>query len=105
MLIESAREIGRAVFDEAYLARLRAGDDDTARHFDGHFRRLVRLQLWGRFSPDRVSELVDDVMAAVIEKVMSGEPREAACLATCVAFAPTFKRGKSRVMRNMRWWI
>jgi RNA polymerase sigma factor (sigma-70 family) len=80
MLIESAREIGRAVFDEAYLARLRAGDDDTARHFDGHFRRLVRLQLWGRFSPDRVSELVDDVMAAVIEKVMSGEPREAACL-------------------------
>jgi RNA polymerase sigma factor (sigma-70 family) len=86
MLIESPGEIRKTQFDQAYLARLRGGDDDTATHFDRHFRRLLRLQLWGRFSPDRVRDLVDDVMAAVIEKVMAGEPRDAACL-------PAYVRG------------
>jgi len=80
MLIESPREVRTIQFDEAYLARLRKGDDFTARHFDRHFRRLVKMQLWGRFRPDQIGDMVDDVMAAVIEKVMAGEPKEAACL-------------------------
>jgi RNA polymerase sigma factor (sigma-70 family) len=86
MLIEFPGQSKKTVFDEVYLALLRSGDEYTARHFDRHFRRLVRLQLWGRFSPDRVMDLIDDVMAAVIVNVMAGEPREAASL-------PAYVRG------------
>ena len=35
-----------AVFDAAYLERLRAGDEETAKHFNGYFRRVLRLKLW-----------------------------------------------------------
>ena len=35
-----------AGFGEGYLARLRSGDDETLRHFNDHFRRLIRLKFW-----------------------------------------------------------
>ncbi len=67
-------------FDEVYLQRLRNGDDETAKHFNLYFRRLVRLKLWKKFDVLREDELVNDVMAAAMEKIMRGEPRDAAHL-------------------------
>jgi RNA polymerase sigma factor (sigma-70 family) len=67
-------------FDEAYLARLRNNDEDTARHFQRHFRKVVGNMLFGKFYRQREEDLADDVMAAAIEKIMAGEPRDAAYL-------------------------
>jgi len=67
-------------FDEAYLQRLRSGDDETARHFDRHFRRLLRAKVWGKFNRQREEDLVDDVMAAAIENIMQGKLSDASSL-------------------------
>jgi hypothetical protein len=67
-------------FGEGYLARLRSGDDETLRHFNDHFRRLIRLKFWGQFKPERVEELANDVMAAAQEKILDGEPVDASRL-------------------------
>jgi RNA polymerase sigma factor (sigma-70 family) len=67
-------------FDEAYLRRLRAGDDETAKHFDHHFRRLLRAKVWGKFDRQREQDLVDDVMADAIENIMQGKLSDASCL-------------------------
>jgi RNA polymerase sigma-70 factor, ECF subfamily len=64
-------------FDEGYLARLRNGDDDTAKHFDRHFRRLLRRWLWYRFSGERTQDLIDDVMTAALKSILRGEPKHA----------------------------
>jgi RNA polymerase sigma factor (sigma-70 family) len=79
------RSIKAPVFDDGYLMRLRAGDDETARHFNSYFRRLLRLKLWGKFTREREEELVDSVMAAAIDKVMQGQPRKSAHLPAYVA--------------------
>jgi RNA polymerase sigma factor (sigma-70 family) len=71
-------------FDEGYLARLRNGDDETAKHFDRHFRRLVRLKLWHRFNGDRAQSLIDDCMAVALENVLRGEPKDATRLSAYV---------------------
>jgi len=73
-------------FDEGYLARLRNGDDETAKHFDRHFRRLLRLWLWHRFSGDRAQCLIDDIMAVALENILRGEPKDATRL-------PAYVRG------------
>lgn len=81
-------------FDEAYLRRLRAGDDETARHFDRHFRRLLRAKVWGKFNRQREEDLVDDVMAAAIENIMQGKLIDASCLAAymCGILSNSIKR-------------
>jgi hypothetical protein len=70
----SHNEPGPVSFGEDYLARLRSGDDETLRHFNDHFRRLIRLKFWGRLSSERAEELADDVMAAVRKKIAEGAP-------------------------------
>jgi RNA polymerase sigma factor (sigma-70 family) len=72
------------VFDDLYLMQLRAGDEDTAKHFDRYFRRLLRLKLWGKFTREREEELIDSVMTAALEKILNGNPRDAACLAAYI---------------------
>ena len=73
-----------SIFDEAYLRRLRAGDEDTAKHFDRYFRRSLRAQLWGKFGTQHQEDLVDEVMAAAIAKILRGEARDAARLSAYI---------------------
>jgi RNA polymerase sigma factor (sigma-70 family) len=73
-------------FDDAYLARLRNNDEKTARHFHKHFRKAVGSMLFGKFYRQREEDLAEDVMAAVIERVIAGEPRDGAML-------PAYVRG------------
>ena len=35
------------IFDDGYLARLRNGDEETAKHFDRYFRRLLQDEVVG----------------------------------------------------------
>ena len=67
-------------FDAAYLQRLRSGDDETVKHFDRYFRRLIGAKVWGKFSRQLEQDLVDEVMAAAIENILRGEPRDASRL-------------------------
>lgn len=67
-------------FDEGYLARLRTGDDETVRHFDHYFRRLVRAKLRGKFSRPLEDELVDKTMSAAVQNILQGAPQNAAHL-------------------------
>jgi hypothetical protein len=71
---ETNAELGPVSFGQDYLARLRSGDDATLKHFNDHFRRLIRLKLWSQFSREQGEELANDVMAAVREKIMDGAP-------------------------------
>ena len=63
-------------FGEDYLARLRSGDDEILKHFNDHFRRLIRLKSWGQFNREQGEKLANDVMAAVREKIVEGAPDE-----------------------------
>jgi hypothetical protein len=65
------------LFDAEYLARLRTGDQAMEKHFDHHFRRLLRLKLWERFSKEQQQELIAEVMTAVEHRVAQGEPTDA----------------------------
>jgi RNA polymerase sigma factor (sigma-70 family) len=65
------------LFDEAYLQRLRSGDDETARHFDRYFRHRLRVKIRDKFNRQRAADLVDDVMAAAIESILQGKPENA----------------------------
>jgi RNA polymerase sigma factor (sigma-70 family) len=76
----SSTEPKAQVFDQAYLERLRSGDDETAKHFSRYFRRVVRAKVWGKFSRQVEEDLIDDVMAAAIENIMRGQPRDASYL-------------------------
>jgi len=67
-------ERGPVSFGQDYLARLRGGDDETLKHFNDHFRRLIRLKAWGQFNREQGEELANDVMAAVREKIAEGAP-------------------------------
>jgi RNA polymerase sigma factor (sigma-70 family) len=71
-------------FDEDYLVRLRNGDHETAKHFNAYFRKLLRIKLCGAFSPEKVNELIDEVMFAAITNIMRGQPRDASSLASYV---------------------
>jgi RNA polymerase sigma factor (sigma-70 family) len=65
------------LFDEAYLQRLRSGDDETARHFDRYFRHRLRPKVWDKFNRQRADDLVDDVMAAALQSILQGKPENA----------------------------
>jgi hypothetical protein len=67
-------------FGGDYLARLRNGDDETLKHFNDHFRRLLRLKFWGQFNREQGEELANGVLAAVREKIAQGEPGDATLL-------------------------
>ena len=71
-------------FDNAYLARLRNNDEETARHFYKHFRKAVGSMLFRKFYRQREEDLAEEVMASVMQRVMEGEPREGALLAAYV---------------------
>ncbi len=73
-----------SIFNEAYLLRLRGGDEDTAKHFTAYFRRMLRIKLWAKFGRTVPDDLTDEIMAAALEKILSGEPRDPACLAAYV---------------------
>ena len=72
------------IFDDDYLTRLRNGHEETAKHFDAYFRRMLRIKLWPKFGRSVKEDLMDDVMAAAMEKILAGEPRDPACLAAYV---------------------
>ncbi len=72
------------IFDENYLVRLRSGDEDTAKHFDSYFRRMLRIKLWAKYGRTVQDDLADEVMAAALEKILNGEPRDPSCLAAYV---------------------
>jgi hypothetical protein len=65
------------LFSDEYLAGLRSEDEKTLKHFDRHFRRLVRLKLFNRFREKPQDELVREIMAAVKARIAQGEPRNA----------------------------
>jgi RNA polymerase sigma factor (sigma-70 family) len=71
-------------FDEGYLAKLRSGDNETAKHFNVYFRRMLRIKLWGKFGWAWQEEVIDEVMAVAIQRILSGEPRDASSLAAYV---------------------
>jgi RNA polymerase sigma-70 factor, ECF subfamily len=77
---ETGGTINGRLFDDAYLERLRSGDDETARHFDIYFRRVIGAKVWGTFNRQREADLIDDVMAAAIQSIMLGKPGSASCL-------------------------
>ena len=70
-----------STFDESYLVRLRSGDEETAKHFNGYFRRMLRIKIWAKYGRASQEDLIDEVMAAALEKILKGEPRDPACLA------------------------
>ena len=72
------------IFDAGYLTRLRGGDEETAKHFDAYFRRMLRIKLWAKFGRAVPDDLTEDVMAAALEKILNGEPRDPACFAAYV---------------------
>jgi len=45
---------------------------------------MLRLNLWHRFDGERAADLIDQVMAAAIEKILKGEPRDATRLVAYV---------------------
>jgi RNA polymerase sigma factor (sigma-70 family) len=85
-LLPAKREAAKrgAPFDGDYLARLRKGDNDTAHHFNGYFRRLVHSKISGMFDQDREEDLIDKVMTAALERILRGEPRDATRLVAYV---------------------
>jgi RNA polymerase sigma factor (sigma-70 family) len=72
------------IFDANYLTRLRSGDEETAKHFNTYFRRMLRIKLWAKFGRTVQDDLMEDVLAAALEKILNGEPRDPSCLAAYV---------------------
>jgi RNA polymerase sigma-70 factor (ECF subfamily) len=71
-------------FDDAYVRRLREGDEKTAAHFHGYFRDLLLLKLRRRLtSMDAIDEVRQEVFARTIEKL--GDLRDARKLGAFVA--------------------
>ena len=67
---KSTRVMSSNIFDEGYLMRLRAGDEETAKHFNDYFRRMLRIKLWAKYGHTVKNDLMDDVMAAALEKIL-----------------------------------
>jgi RNA polymerase sigma-70 factor, ECF subfamily len=54
-------------FDAAYIARLRAGDANTAEHFASYFGELIRLKLRSRLnSPEAIEDVRQETLARVL---------------------------------------
>jgi RNA polymerase sigma factor (sigma-70 family) len=89
-------------FDEAYLTRLRNGDEETAKHFYTYFKNLLRRWLWGKFTREQEEELIDAAITAAYTKISAGQPRQPARLPayvtgicvnlTRLALRPTFNQ-------------
>jgi RNA polymerase sigma-70 factor (ECF subfamily) len=55
-------------FDEQYLAKLRAGDPETERHFVSHFSNVIRMAMRYRL---RSWELIDDIKQETFLRVLN----------------------------------
>ena len=76
-------------FDDDYLARLRSGDYQTAKHFNAYFRKLLRIKLCGAFRAEQIDDLIDEVMFVAITNILRGQLRDPACFRrTSAEFAP-----------------
>jgi RNA polymerase sigma factor (sigma-70 family) len=80
-------------FDDDYLARLRSGDYQTAKHFNAYFRKLLRIKLCGAFRAEQIDDLIDEVMFVAITNILRGQLRDPACL-------PSYVRGVCANLRN-----
>ncbi len=63
-------------FDADYLARLRAKDPRTQDHFYGFFKTPIRNYIKHRVRWEDIEDLFQDVFAAVLEQIESGQPAE-----------------------------
>jgi RNA polymerase sigma factor (sigma-70 family) len=98
VVINSGLGHSSSIFDEDYLARLRSGDEETAKHFNTYFRRLLGIKVWAKFGRADQEEMIDEVMAAAIEKILLGQPRDPANLAAYVRAIGANLAGKPRLV-------
>ena len=63
-------------FDADYLARLRARDPLTQDHFYGFFKTPIRNYIKHRVRWQDTDDLVQDVFAAALEQIDTGQPEE-----------------------------
>jgi RNA polymerase sigma factor (sigma-70 family) len=61
-------------FDADYLARLRARDPRTQDHFYGFFKTPIRNYIKHRVRWEDTDDLVQDVFAAALEQIDTGQP-------------------------------
>lgn len=73
-------------FDQAYLDLLRAGDEQTTKHFVAYFTDLIRIKLTSRLRSNEAIEDVRQETFARVFKILRSENgiREAACLGSFV---------------------
>ena len=60
--------MSQPIFDASYLARLRAGDAETERHFVSHFSNMIRLSMRYRL---RSWELIEDIRQETFLRVLN----------------------------------
>jgi RNA polymerase sigma factor (sigma-70 family) len=63
-------------FDAEYLARVRAKDQATLKHFCEYFSTPIRNKVGHSLPRQNVDDMVQDIFAAVLERIDAGEPRE-----------------------------
>lgn len=63
-------------FDAQYLARMRARDKATLKHFYEYFSLPIRNKVAHSVPWQDVDDLVQDVFAAILTRTDAGEPRE-----------------------------
>jgi RNA polymerase sigma factor (sigma-70 family) len=93
------------IFDEAYVVRLRCRDEETSEHFNAHFRKMLHLKLYGKFSRELEEEVANEVLCAAITKILQGEPRDPTKLAAYVAGVCANITKKTIRDRPKREWI
>jgi len=64
------------IFDDDYLARLRAKDRQTQNHFYDYFYIPIRNKVRHSFHGPDSDDVVQDVFAKAFERIDAGEPRE-----------------------------
>jgi DNA-directed RNA polymerase specialized sigma24 family protein len=77
----TAKPVDRFEFNDDYVARLRSNDSETWEHFYGYFRPKIRAKFRSQFRWEKVDDLTSETIAAAIEKIRQGDPRDGACLA------------------------
>ena len=61
-------------FDEAYLARLRAGDSPTQEHFSAYFTALIKIKLGSRLrSPEAIEDVRQETFARFFVALREGK--------------------------------
>jgi RNA polymerase sigma-70 factor (ECF subfamily) len=60
--------LSQPIFDASYLARLRAGDAETERHFVSHFSNMIRLSMRYRL---RSWDLIEDIRQETFLRVLN----------------------------------